>query len=134
MSNADDRIVPFPAQPDPATASLEDPVADALARVGDIPLAEAQTVAHPPRAPNWPAIITFSALSVLSLTAALVSTGPEDDVRWGAAMALVISLLMGGLAVLYRHAPAFWRPIGPPGGAPHRSEGPSNGFAGDLTA
>ena len=110
MSNADARIVPFPAQPDPAPASREDPVADALARVGDIPLAESAPLVAPRRVPNWPAIITFSALSVLSLTAALVSTSPEDGVRWGAAMALVISILTGGLAVLYRHAPAFWRP------------------------
>ena len=111
MTNADARVVPFPAQPDPAPASREDPVADALARVGDIPLAEVEPVAEPPRAPNWPAIITFLALSVLSLTAALVSTGPDDGVRWGAAMALVIFILTGGLAVLYRHAPAFWRPV-----------------------
>lgn len=109
MTDLEARIVPFPAQPDPAPVSREDPVADALARVGDIPLAEVEPGVAQQRTPDWPAIITFSALSVLSLAAALVSTGPEDDVRWGAAMALVISILTGGLAVLYRHAPAFWR-------------------------
>lgn len=104
----DARIVLFPIQSDSAPAH-EDPVADALARVGDIPLAEAEPAALQ-RRPNWPAIITFLALSILSLMAALVSTGPDDVIRWGAAMALVISILTGGLAVLYRHAPAFWRP------------------------
>ncbi|MFZ4166006.1 hypothetical protein [Brevundimonas sp. NPDC058933] len=70
----------------------------------------AEPVAPPQRRPNWPAIISFTALSVLSLMAALGSTGPDDVVRWGAAMGLVISIVTGGLAVLYRHAPAFWRP------------------------
>lgn len=107
----DPRVVPFPIQPDPAPYAREDPVADALARVGDIPLAEAEPVSAPQRRPNWPAIITFLALSVLSLTAALVSTGPDDVVRWGGAMGLVVFIMTGGLAVLYRHAPTFWRPV-----------------------
>lgn len=107
----DPRVVPFPIQPGPAPYVREDPVADALARVGDIPLAEAEPVSAPQRRPNWPAIITFLALSVLSLTAALVSTGPDDVVRWGGAMGLVVFIMTGGLAVLYRHAPTFWRPV-----------------------
>jgi hypothetical protein len=49
-------------------------------------------------------------LSVLSLTAALVLTGPDDVVRWGGAMGLVVFIMTGGLAVLYRHAPTFSRP------------------------
>lgn len=117
MTDADARVVPFPAQSAGASASPEDPVADALARVGDIPLAE-DTPDAPQRVPNWPAIVTFSVLSVLSLTAALVVTGPDDVVRWGAAMALVISIMTGGLATLYRHTPAFWRPRRP-GRRPH---------------
>lgn len=111
MMATDARIVPFPAQPDPAPASHEDPVADALARVGNIPLADAEPAAAPPRAPNWPAIMTFLALSGVSLTAAALGpTSQSDGVRFGAAMALVIAILTGGLAILYRHAPAFWRP------------------------
>lgn len=113
MMDLEARIVPFPVQPEATPVSREDPVADALTRVGDIPLAEAKAVAVPQRTPNWPAIITFSALSVLSMMAALVSTGPDDVVRWGAAMGLVISILTGGLAVLYRHAPTFWLPARP---------------------
>ena len=114
MTNEDGRVVPFPTQPTRLPGSPEDPVGDALARVGDIPIAEAEP-AVPLLEPNWPAILTFLVLAALSLTAALISTLPDDVVRWGTAVALVISIMTGGLAVAYRHAPTFWRPTRPTG-------------------
>jgi hypothetical protein len=106
----DVRVVPFPNQTQTPEVQREDAVADALERVGDIPVAKVEAVAALERRPNWPAIITFIAISMLSLSVAVFSTGADDVLRMGAAMALVISILTGGLAVLYRHAPTFWRP------------------------
>jgi len=88
-------------------------VADALVRVGDIPLADDGKVIAPQRVPNWPAVISFLALSLLSLAVAIVTTGEDDLIHWDAAIALLTALLAGALAVLYRHSPTFWRQVSP---------------------
>jgi hypothetical protein len=58
---------------------------------------------------NWPAVISFATLSIVSFTgAALVPGTPEGGVKWGAAIALTIGSMSAGLATLHRHVQTFW--------------------------
>lgn len=95
---SDDKIVVLSART--ATPSVEeDRISSAVLNLSQQPM----------RQVNWPAVITFLVISILGLVSgALAPNAVGGGVTWNAVMALMIGLLSGVLAVLYRYLPSLW--------------------------
>jgi hypothetical protein len=102
--NKDDNVVELHPRQGPRTPAqpVEDSIVAAVMKLKEQPM----------RQVNWRAVTTFLAISMVAMaSAALVPGAADAGIRWPAAMALVVSVLSAGAAMLYRYAPSFWIPL-----------------------
>lgn len=105
MTEEPSKIIPFPA----LALDEDDTVAEAVREAGRVP-PQTGNAERDGRRPVWRAILTFLGIALLALLiSALLPLGPNGTVRWPAAFAFVVAVLMGGAALLYRFAREFWR-------------------------
>lgn len=104
----DNKVVDFPTSQRKRTDDAEVRAATAAERAGAISKISVGEPLTPP-GPRWAAIMTFVAISILALFVGVLSPmGPEETITWRAALAFIISILMGGGALLYRYSKEFW--------------------------
>jgi len=104
MMNEDDNVIALHRQrfPSPPVRPIEDPIVAAVMKLKEQSILQV----------NWPAVITFLAISIVAMaSAALVPLSADAAIRWPAAMGMVASILSAGAAMLYRYAPTFWVPL-----------------------
>ena len=109
MSEHDDKVVHFPRGRQSRKDTPSERAAAAVARAGPIPREEGSD-APEERRPNRAAVGSFLILAVVALViAALYPEAPQGAIRWQAAFAFVVAVLMAIAAALHQFVRDFWR-------------------------